>query len=301
MIEHLHQTPEPPARVVVLGASGFVGSALVSHLKELRVETVPLSSSDIDLCRSESVDLLKNRLRKDDALVFISALTPDRGKDIRTLMKNLAMGERVCEALSASPCSHVVYVSSDAVYADDINPVRETSCCSPASFHGLMHLTREQMLSFTLAKSGTPLLILRPSLLYGARDTHNGYGPNRFLRQARDGQPIKLFGEGEEKRDHVYIEDVSRLIGLGLMHKSKGVLNVTTGRSVSFVDVARTVVEKLGVGVNVEYLPRSQPATHRHFDVALVHRAYPSFVYTRLIDGLEKTVSELHNAQITRT
>ena len=295
MIEHLHQTPESPARVVALGASGFVGGALVSHLRGLGVDTVPLSSSDVDLCRPESVDLLKNRLRKDDALVFISALTPDRGRDIRTLMKNLAMGEHVCEALSASPCAHVVYVSSDAVYADDVNPVRETSCCSPSGFHGLMHLAREQMLSFTLVKSGTPLLILRPSLLYGAKDTHNGYGPNRFLRQARGGQPVTLFGQGEEKRDHVHVEDVARLIGLGLTHRSRGALNVATGASVSFMDAARAIFERLGVEANLNCLPRSQPITHRHFDVALTHRAYPSFVYTSLTDGLAKTLSDLNN------
>jgi len=48
-----------------------------------------------------------------------------------------------------------------------------------------------------------PLAILRPTLVYGAGDPHNGYGPNRFRRLASANQPIVLFGEGEERRPAV--------------------------------------------------------------------------------------------------
>ena len=65
-----------------------------------------------------------------------------------------------------------------------------------------MHLVREVMLRSALT---APLAILRPTLLYGAADPHNGYGPNRFRRLAAAGQDIVLFGEGEEQRDHVLI------------------------------------------------------------------------------------------------
>jgi len=51
------------------------------------------------------------------------------------LGQNLKMVEAVCGALDASPVAHVVYVSSDAVYVDDANPVSETSCCQPSSLH----------------------------------------------------------------------------------------------------------------------------------------------------------------------
>jgi len=293
MIEHLREQPEAPNRVVVLGATGFVGGALVKYLETQEVNTLPISSSDIDLCAPESVSKLQAELGEDDALVFISALTPDKGRDIRTLMKNLSMGEHVCAALNASKCAQVIYISSDAVYADDVDLVREGEPAAPGSFHGLMHLGREQMLSVTLAEAEIPLLTLRPSLLYGAKDTHNGYGPNRFLRLVRDGEPITLFGEGEEKRDHIYIEDVAKIIGLGLMHQSAGLLNVATGTSVSFMDVARTVTQKLGADANINCLPRAQPITHRHFDITLTHQAYPSFAYTSVDDGLAQTVAEL--------
>ena len=295
MMKHHHVTPVPPSRVVVLGASGFVGKNLVSHLTGLSIATVALSSAEIDLCQPESVTALQRVVGEDDALVIVSAITPDKGKDIHTLMKNLKMGEHVSDFLEQAACSHVVYISSDAVYEDNANPVRETSCCNSSSFHGLMHLARERMLVYALGKSGVPLLCLRPCALYGADDTHNSYGPNRFLRTARLERKITLFGNGEEKRDHVYIRDFGRLVGLCLMHRSEGILNVATGRSISFFDLAQMVNGLCENEVQIECLPRGMPITYRHFDTALTLKAFPSFQYTSLRTGLSETLEAMLN------
>ena len=55
-------------------------------------------------------------------------------------------------------------------------------------------------------------MILRPTLIYGLEDTHNGYGPNQFLKKVKQKKVIKLFGKGEERRDHVFIDDVTKII-----------------------------------------------------------------------------------------
>jgi nucleoside-diphosphate-sugar epimerase len=102
------------------------------------------------------------------------------------------MADAVCEAIEAQPCAQVVYISSDAVYDDAAHPVRETSACNPSSFHGVMHLARERMLAESCKKAGTPLLIVRPCAVYGAGDTHNSYGPNRFLKTAVEKSEIAL-------------------------------------------------------------------------------------------------------------
>jgi len=277
----------------VLGASGFVGSDLAGHLMHLGIETVGLSSKDIDLCRPEAVDTLAGIVAPTDPVVIVSAITPDRGRDVSTLMRNLMMGEHLSRFLVSGSCAHVVYISSDAVYADGVSPVRESSCRAPASLHGVMHLAREHMLTHAVRATGLPFLILRPSLLYGARDTHNGYGPNRFVRMARGDRKIALFGRGEEKRDHVYIRDLSRLIGLALLHGSVGALNVATGTSRSFLEVAQVVRGLIGDAVEIEYLPRATPAIHRHFDFSATLKAFPSFRYTSLEEGLAEVVREL--------
>ena len=68
-----------------------------------------------------------------------------------------------------------------AVYADDAHPVTECSTIAPSTLHGLMHVARELMFQ---SDFHGPLAILRPTLIYGAADPHNGYGPNRFRRLA---------------------------------------------------------------------------------------------------------------------
>jgi nucleoside-diphosphate-sugar epimerase len=136
-----------------------------------------------------------------------------------------------------------------------------------------------------------PLAMLRPSLLYGASDPHNGYGPNRFRRLAGAGQDIVLFGEGEERRDHVYIDDVAELLWRVLAHRSRGTLNVATGEVASFRAIAERVAKMAARPVAVRGSPRSGPMPHggyRPFDVAATKAAFPDFRYTGLDEGLTK-------------
>jgi len=182
-----------------------------------------------------------------------------------------------------------VYVSSDAIYSDDANPVTERSCQQPSSLHGVMHLAREIMLRAALK---LPLAILRPTLIYGAKDPHNGYGPNRFRRLAAKGEAITLFGEGEEKRDHVHVDDVAALTSAVLQHRSTGTLNIATGRSASFREVAEMVVGLSPRPVEIRGTPRQNPITHRHFDITDCLKAFPEFHYVSLRDGLARVAKE---------
>ena len=296
MIRHL-TVEKKPGRVVVLGASGFVGQAISVGIRGSGSEVSALSSADIDLTQPESIDALGRTVGAHDSLVIVSAITPDKGKDAATLMRNLTMGQHLSAFLDQAKRAHVVYISSDAVYADEANPVNETSCCDPSSFHGLMHLVRERMFADAARKQGTPYLILRPCSVYGAGDTHNSYGPNRFLRTALKDHQISLFGQGEEKRDHIYIKDLSRLVSLCLARSSEGVLNVATGQSVSFFEVAEKIARVCGDGVEIKGSPRANPVTHRHFDVTSIHKAFPDFVLTSLDDGLAEFLREIKDVQ----
>ena len=222
MMRNLLTDPVNPQRVVVLGGSGFIGRYLVDELRSRGIATVSVSSRDVDLTAPQSVDQLKSLLRKDDAVVFASCLTPDKGRDLRTAMRNLAMGEHVGTALQATGCAHVVYISSDAVYADDETLVRENSRCEPSSYYGIAHYFRERVVR-TVADAGKiPWLVVRPTLVYGLGDTHNSYGVNRFLKQIQDTGTIKIFGNGEERRDHLFVADVVRFLMLSLTQRGTG-------------------------------------------------------------------------------
>jgi UDP-glucose 4-epimerase len=287
MLEHLSQSPQKPARAVVIGAGGFVGGAIARQLAKEQVPVLAITRKEIDLLQPEAGKALAAVVRGDDAVIFVSALAPARNSV--ALMQNLTMAQEVIAALAERPVAHLVYISSDSVYADDANPVTEKSCCQPSTMHGMMHAARELMLK---SEVKAPLAILRPSLLYGANDPHNGYGPNRFRRLAAKDEPITLFGEGEESRDHVYIEDVARLAALTVMRRSRGVLNVATGVSTSFRDIAEMVVALAKNPAPIRGTPRQNPITHRHFDITECLKAFPQFHYTPLRDGLALAARE---------
>src|SRR5215831_16697442 len=127
VLEHSSPVRKAPRRVVIVGAGGFVGGAICARLA---ADKVP-----------------------------VLALAPTRNNAM--LIDNLRMAEAVCAALAAQPVAHLAYISSDAIYSDDANPVTERSCQQPSSLHGAMHLAREIMLRTTLK---LPLAILRPTL-----------------------------------------------------------------------------------------------------------------------------------------
>ena len=219
MLKHFNSQTTKPKRAVILGAKGFVGSATVKRLIKDNIEVLAIGRQEIDLSEKNAANQLAQILRPDDALVVISAKAPCKNHDM--LLQNIQMMKSVCDALVKQPVQHVIYISSDAVYADSMSKLSELSPAAPSSLHGVMHLAREQMLQSVVAENS--LAILRPSLLYGANDPHNGYGPNSFYRLAQAGKSIELFGEGEEQRDHVYIDDVGELIYLCLLHRSYGI------------------------------------------------------------------------------
>lgn len=287
MLEHERDKPQAPARTVVLGAGGFVGGAVADRLDAEGVAVLRLARRDVDLLAPDATARLVARLRPDDALVVVSAVAPC--KDTAMLADNVRMMDAVCQALSQQAVAHAVYISSDAVYADSDGPLTEHSIVQPDSLHGMMHAARELMLRSVLGD--TPLAILRPSLLYGAADPHNGYGPNLFRRRAAGGEEIVLFGQGEERRDHVLIDDVAEIVRLVLFHRSRGILNIATGEVASFREVADMVARRFDPSPAIGSRPRNGPMPHngyRPFDVAACRTAFPGFRYTRLPEGLAK-------------
>jgi nucleoside-diphosphate-sugar epimerase len=284
MLEHLSAEASRPTRVVIVGAGGFVGGAIRRKLAAAGITVLALTRKELDLLDAGAGERLAHMLLPTDSVVMVSAVAP--AKTVPMLMQNLRMGEAVCAALTASLVSHVLYISSDAVYADDANPVTEDSYCAPSTLHGMMHAARELMLRNATA---APVAMLRPTLIYGAADPHNGYGPNRFRRQAERDEPITIFGEGEERRDHVLVDDVAALALLILQHRSRGALNAVTGVSNSFHDVAHMVARQFGARATVKSIPRPGPRPHllhRFFDVTTCLRAFPAFHPTLLAEGL---------------
>jgi UDP-glucose 4-epimerase len=317
MLTHHHGQDQAPARVLILGANGFFASHLRLALSAAGVNHRALGSSELDLTKPEAATALAKIIGPGDAVVMMSGLTPDRGRDFLALMQNLRMAETVCRALELAKCDHFIYVSSEAVYDAEKTPLDEESSREPVDLYALTHTAREMMLNSVLASQGTPYCILRPTNIYGPGDTHGNYGPNRFVRSALSEGRIVLFGRGEERRSHLYIDDTVDLMVGVLRRRSAGTLNLAMSPAISFRDAAEIVARICPRPVQIEFRPRTippihrpykpaqvfrflsrlgrkiSPIVHRPYSVTAIHRAFPDFRYTPLEDGIRTYVQAL--------
>jgi nucleoside-diphosphate-sugar epimerase len=297
VLKHLNLEDSCPKRVIVLGGLGFIGGAIVDKLKSREIEVLFLGRAELDLTASSSAKILAGILRSDDVLVFVSAKAPC--KDIGMLLVNIQMASTVCEALKVNPVSHVVYISSDAVYADSSESITESASAQPNSIHGVMHLAREVALK---QEYSGPLAIVRPTLVYGLKDPHNGYGPNRFNRLAAEGKEITLFGEGEERRDHVDVADIAELVLRIILRKSEGTINAVSGETVSFRELAEYITSFFSSQSHIKGSIRNGPMPHngyRAFDSSSISQAFPGFSFKSWKEGLSQ-MNKQHQKQINK-
>ncbi len=291
MLTHHFSQARQPERVVLLGASGFISKGMSAAMTAAGIACRPIPSTEVDLTENGAGDQLAELLQPEDVVIMPSALTPDKGRDTATLMKNLRMSEQVSTALARKPPQHVIYISSDAVYDWRSPLIDEESSCEPIDLYAVMHIARERILGAVCQSFRIPYTVVRPCAVYGYGDTHNSYGPNRFIRTALQDRRIRLFGAGEETRDHIYIADLVELLKRCVLHRSTGLLNAATGRAISFRALAEMVANAAGPGVEIETQPRSGPVTHRHFNITQIIRSFPGFQTTSLETGIREMLS----------
>ena len=290
MITHQNPQSQKPIRVVLLGARGFIGTAIRRQIEAQDIPVIALTSAELDLAEAAAADRLAALLKLSDAVVMLAALTPDKGRDIATLMKNLAMMQSVCAALEKSGCAHLVYFSSDAVYDTAVSRVTEDTPASPQDLYGAMHYTREIM-ARSLAK--IPVLVLRPTLVYGSGDTHNSYGPNRFSpcrAKGRENHAVRR--RRGDARSHSRGRRRGAHRALPAPQEYRHALTLPPVFPSPFTRSQRLVAKQFGNGIEVITTPRANPITQRHYDVTNLIKAFPDFRFIAPEDGIARVHKE---------
>ena len=240
LFKFINKETTGPKRVVILGNSGIIASNLFIALKKLNIKVISFGRSKLDLKKENATNILVKKIKNDDVVIFIAAEAPV--KNIKMFSNNLKICSSVSACLDKKKVKHLIYISSDAVYADIRGKLSENSLTLPTSLHGFMHLTRELILK---NKFKNILCVLRPTLIYGKGDTHKGYGPNRFANLALQNKAIQIFGNGSELRDHIYIDDLTKIIVKCIQKRAIGTLNLATGKVYSFKYLAKLTIRLL--------------------------------------------------------
>jgi UDP-glucose 4-epimerase len=195
----------------------------------------------------------------------------------------------------------VVFTSSRFVYGTiEYNPVDEGHDFNCLSIYGIHKLAGEKYYRFYHDAHGLDTVSVRITNPYGPRQQmkHSKYGiVNWFIRLALEGKPLTVFGEGQQKRDYIFVEDVAEgIMSVALAPGTAGqVYNLGTGVGTPFIDMVHLVAQTIP-GTEIQYLPWPQD---RYFvetgdfiaDISKITAATDWAPRISLQEGIEKTIA----------
>ena len=271
--------------IVLFGGNSFVGSAIEKRLDNCGMSVSTFSRNDADFTDLDQVKRMVNDVEEGGVLVLVAAKSP--AKNFGDIEENIRLISNLCVVLTSKNPNYVLNISSDAVYADSVQALTEKSLQAPLNPHGVMHSMREMIVNNTF---NCTVGHLRPTLIFGDGDPHNGYGPNRFKRNMAVGDPITLFGQGEERRDHIHIDDVALIAGEMIMARQKGPVNAVTGKVRSFMEIAEAACFSDDQVQNIVTTRRQGTMPHngyRAFDNMLAKKLCSNAEFRDVLDYLK--------------
>jgi len=286
------------SRIVLLGHTGYIGRRLAAAFDAVAsdVPVVVRSAPHFDLTQPESASALAGLLDPGGVLVICAAIKKQLGDTLEIFSQNLAMVMNICRAVAERPVRRIVFFSSAAVYGEDVQHgvISESTPVQPTSFYGIGKFAAERLLLRTVQPlPDTSLLILRPPLVYGPHEPAYYYGPSGFLSLAYAQSPITLWGDGEELREFLFVDDLVALTTRLTLGDAAGVLNVVSGTSYTYAEALAVVATLTGRQPALTSRPRTKEKVDHRFDAASLVHACPGFAFTRLDEGLRRIAAEL--------
>jgi len=309
------------SKVLVTGGAGFIGSHIVDRLLTEGYEVTVIDN--LDTGHRENIaqhqnrenfhfvkgdirnfNLAKETIKNVDAVFHEAALASVSRSVENPILTNDINVSGTLNLLKASldlQVKRFIFTSSAAVYGETPSPKnREDMATSPTSPYGVSKLAAENYVKVFNKVYGLETVSLRTFNAYGPRqsfDPQNAYGSvitiftNRLLKNL----PPIIFGDGEQTRDFVYVEDVVQANMLALKsQKCVGeVLNIGSGISVSVNQVANTLKEIMDKkDVKSIYTdPKPADLWHSYADISKAKKILGYNPQVLLKEGLIKLVN----------
>lgn len=264
-------------RALIIGGTGFLGSALRDQLLARGVWTSTIARSPSRICHEKlehvvadlnDISILqKEILRSDVVFHFVYTSTPAQAeKDWNAeIYANLLPVTRIIEACAVNGCKLIFASSGGTVYGNPSRiPTPEATKPHPLSVYGLTKLMTEEALRFGYDRYRVPTTVLRISNPFGLNQTgENGQGAiGRFLRSVVNDQPIEIWGDGSIIRDYIHIDDVVTAILLAAdICESFEIYNVGSNVGRSLTEIVSVIERVTGKSIRKQY------RQHRSIDV----------------------------------
>lgn len=266
-------------RFVVTGACGFIGSHLSDRLLEAGHDVVgidgyvpfyPREMKEKNIARAlaskrftlhetliEKTPRLESILEGADAIYHLAAQAGVRaswGDDFAGYVDHNVLGtQKLLEAAVQAKTPRLIYASSSSVYGDVKElPLREAMALAPVSPYGVTKLAAEHLVHLYGKADSLSVTSLRFFTVYGPRQRPD-MAFHRFLKAVRDGQPITLYGDGEQTRDFTFIADLIDVLEATFVSGKPGlVYNVGGGQRISVLKVLEAIGRVTGREVRID-------------------------------------------------
>ena len=268
-------------RTIVTGGAGFIGShvvdALVARGDEVAVIDSLVHGKQENVASGAELHLRDIREPLDDLFdtvrpeaVFHLAAQADVRVSVEHPVEdaevNVLGTVRILEAARRHGARVVFSSTGGAIYGESAEPAREDSPCEPLSPYGTAKLAGEEYIRSFNRLYGTRHIALRYGNVYGPRqDPHGEAGVVAiFLGALARGEQAKIFGDGLQTRDYVYVGDVARAT-TSTLGQDSGVFNVGTGRETSVVELYELCAKVAGSDTRAEHAPARLGELQRSF------------------------------------
>lgn len=304
-------------RVLVTGGVGFIGSHVVEELVRGGYEVVVLDNlSNSDLRNIEGFldevvffkgdvrdsDVVSKAVEGVDAVVHLAALIDA----VESFDKPLLYHEvnvygthvllKKCVDLGVS---RFIYASTTAVYGEPVNvPTPEDEFLKPINPYGLTKALSEKLVKYYSRAYGLKTTIFRLFNVYGPKQWRSRYAGviTKFIERVSKGEPPIIFGDGEQVRDFIYVEDVAKVFIKSLEEGVDGLYNLGTGRGVKIKDLAELVIKAFGLKElkPIHAPPRPGDIIRSVADITKLKEVF-NVKLTDLEEGIRKTIEDYKN------
>jgi UDP-glucose 4-epimerase len=293
-------------RAIVTGGAGFIGShvvdALVARGDEVAVVDSLVHGTKNNVTARAELHVRDIREPLDDLFddvrpeaVFHLAAQADVRVSVERPVDdaevNVLGTVRILEAARPHGAQVVFSSTGGAIYGESEEAAREDSPTEPLSPYGSAKLAAEEYLRAYNRLYGTTHISLRYGNVYGPRqDPHGEAGVVAIFLGALDrGERAKIFGDGRQTRDYVYVGDVARAT-TSTIGQDRGVFNVGTGRETSVAELYELCARVAGSDEPAEHAPARLGELQRSFlDPELAARELGFTAMVDLEDGLRAT------------
>ncbi len=249
---------EAPRRVLLTGATGFIGHHLHHHLvaSGIAVRTVgrrapsPFFPGEIDHVTADVRTDFASAALGCDCLVHLAGLSDASSSHERAFEFAEVNTLGTLRALDAARQANIplVFASTQRVYRPSVRPLSEDAPVGPIDPYGESKLQAEGWIGLYGRLFGVRATVLRLFSVYGPGQVSGRASGvvSIFLQAARDGQPLRV--RARQLRDFVDVRDVVRAIDLAVRHPPEGtrVVNVGTGRATSIAELGELVRQVVG-------------------------------------------------------